>query len=182
MNQNRKSNRETTSADRLSMVLLIVYMLVLFWILLFKLGVRFSYMENRQLNLIPFHELFFPNGKIDFAEIISNVVIFIPLGVYSGVLFKKWSFGTKFLSFFLTSLTLEGLQFSLAIGAFDITDLITNTLGGLVGLVLLQTLESLFGNRNKAQKFINHLALVCTVLMITFLVLLKLSLLPIKYQ
>ena len=90
--------------NKLTTVLFIIYLIALFWILLFKLGVRFSYMENRSVNLIPFSEPLISNGKIDFGEIILNVVIFVPLGIYAGVLFKRWTFGKKLFFFFLISL------------------------------------------------------------------------------
>ena len=74
------------------------------WILLFKLGVRFSYMENRSVNLIPFDDPAVLSG-----ENIMNVVVFVPLGIYAGILFKKWAFGKQVLFFFLLSALVEGL-------------------------------------------------------------------------
>jgi glycopeptide antibiotics resistance protein len=76
----------------------------------------------------------------------------------------------------------EGFQFILKIGAFDITDIITNTLGGIIGLIIFGAIEKLFNNSVKAQKFINIIAATGTVLMILFLLLLKTNNLWIKYQ
>jgi glycopeptide antibiotics resistance protein len=132
--------------NRLTTVLFIIYLIVLSWILLFKLGVRFSYMGNRRVNLIPFSEPLILNGKIDVGEIILNVVIFVPLGIYAGILFEKWIFGKKLFFFFLVSLIVEGLQFILAVGAFDITDIITNTLGGIIGLMIFEAIAKAFHN------------------------------------
>ena len=168
-------------ANRLTKAFFIIYLIILFWILLFKLGVQFSYMGNRSVNLIPFNDPLISNGRI-VGEIILNILIFIPLGLYTGVLFKRWAFGTKLLFFFLISLLFEGLQFLLRVGAFDITDIITNTLGGIVGLMIFVVIEKLFNNSLKAQKFINIIAATGTVLMISFLLLLKLKMLPIRYQ
>jgi glycopeptide antibiotics resistance protein len=168
--------------NRLTTVLFIIYLIVLSWILLFKLGVRFSYMGNRSVNLIPFSEPLILNGKIDVGEIILNVVIFVPLGIYAGILFEKWIFGKKLFFFFLISLIVEGLQFILAVGAFDITDIITNTLGGIIGLMIFAAIEKAFNNSVKAQKFINIIAAIGTVLIILFLVLLKMNMLPVRYQ
>ena len=175
---NRKDNYIT---NKLTNALFIIYLLVLFWILLLKFGVRFSYMGNRSVNLIPFGELI-SNGKTDVGEIILNVVIFVPLGIYAGVLFKRWTLGYKLFFFFLISLMFEGLQFILRVGAFDITDIITNTLGGIIGLLIFEAIEKLFNNSVKAQKFINAMAAIATVLMISLLLLLKLNMLPVKYQ
>ncbi len=43
--------------NKLTNVLFIVYLVALWWILLMKLGVRFSYMGDRRINLIPISEL-----------------------------------------------------------------------------------------------------------------------------
>ncbi|HEU0143478.1 MAG TPA: VanZ family protein, partial [Nitrososphaera sp.] len=153
------------------------YLIALYWILLLKLGVRFSYMGDRRANLIPFSE-----PLILTSENILNLVIFVPLGIYAGVLFKRWIFGNKLLFFFLLSLLVEGLQYILRVGAFDVTDIITNTFGGIIGLMIFKAIEKAFSNSVKAQKFINKIAATGTVLMILLLVLLKMNMLPVRYQ
>ena len=70
----------------------------------------------------------------------------------------------------------------LAVGAFDITDNITNTFGGVIGLVFFKTIEWLFRDHLKAQRFMNILATLGTTLIVLLLVLLKLNMLPIRYQ
>ncbi len=162
--------------NKLTYVLFTIYLIALFWILLFKLGVHFSYMgKTRSINLIPFSEPLILNGKADFGEIILNIMIFVPLGLYAGVLFKQWSFGKKLFLFFLISLMIEGLQFILRLGASDITDIITNTLGGIIGLIIYTAIEKVFKNNVKAQRFINTIAAIGTVLVILVLVLLKIN-------
>lgn len=76
-------------------------MVALLWILEFKLGVRFSYMGKRRVNIIPFSEPVILNGKIDFGEMILNAVIFVPLGIYAAIIFEKWIFGKKKFLIFL---------------------------------------------------------------------------------
>jgi glycopeptide antibiotics resistance protein len=174
MKEQSKVNKVT---GRLTTVLFIIYLMALYWILLLKLGVQFSYMGNRTTNLIPFSE-----QLILTSENILNVVIFVPLGVYAGILFGRWIFGKKLLFFFFLSLLVEGLQYILRIGAFDVTDLITNTLGGVIGLMLFKGLDKAFNNSVKVQKFINIIAAAGTVLMILLLVLLKMNMLPVRYQ
>lgn len=77
---------------------------------------------------------------------------------------------------------MKGFQFILRVGAFDITDTITNTLGGIIGLMIFKAIEKVFKNSVKALKFINVIAAIGTVLMILFLLLLKTNNLWIKYQ
>ena len=65
---------------------------------------------------------------------ISNIVAFIPFGVMLGVNFKQVLFRYKIAVIFAFSLAVEIIQFALAIGVTDITDIIMNTLGGFMGL------------------------------------------------
>ena len=177
----QNNSKENNTQTKVTTLLFIIYLIALVWILLFKLGVRFSYMGERNVNFIPFRESF-SNGKIDAGEIILNVVIFVPLGIYAGVLFRRWTFVTELFLFFFLSSIFEVLQFTLRVGAFDITDIITNTFGGMVGLVIFQAFEKIFNNSIKAQKMINIITAIGTVLMISLLLLLKMNMLPIKYQ
>lgn len=163
-------------ANRLTTVLFIIYLIALYWILLLKLGVRFSYMGERRTNLVPFSEPFFT------SENILNVFVFVPLGIYIGVLFEKYIFGKKIFIVFFFSLLVEGLQFILRVGAFDITDIITNTFGGIIGLMIVNVLEVGFSNHVKAQRFINLIAATGTGLIVLMLVLLKMNMLPVRYQ
>jgi glycopeptide antibiotics resistance protein len=161
--------------NRLTTVLFIIYLIALYWILLLKLGVRFSYMGERRTNLVPF------SGPFLTSENILNIVIFIPLGIYAGSLFEKWLFGKKLFFVFLLSLLVEGLQYILRAGAFDITDIVTNTSGGMIGLMIFKGLEKAFSDHVKAQKFINIISAPGTALMILLLVLLKMNMLPVRY-
>lgn len=169
-----KVNNRTNS---LTIVLFTIYLIVLYWILLFKLGIQSSYMDKRSVNLIPFND-----PSIFITENILNVVIFVPLGVYAGILFKRWTFSQKLLLFFLLSLIVEALQFILRLGAFDVTDLITNTVGGIIGLMIFKAIEKVFNNSVRAQKFINLFAATGTILVVLLLVLLKMNMLPVRFQ
>jgi glycopeptide antibiotics resistance protein len=176
--QSNKSN----NANQLTIGLLIIYLIALFWILLFKLGVRFSYVESRTVNFIPFRDFWTLNGKIDFPESIMNIVIFVPLGIYLAILMKSWNFGKNLFSFFGISLMIETIQFIFKLGSFDVTDLVTNTLGGIIGWMLLKAIEIAFKSSIKAQRIINVIAAIATVVMIGFLILLKTNNLGIRYQ
>lgn len=117
----------------LSRILFAAYLLVLLWLVLFK----FSYdlmavvqdFQMRSVNLIPF-------AQTRNSEMISNIVAFIPFGVMLGVNFKQVAFRHKIAVIFAFSLAVEIIQYIVAIGVTDITDLIMNTLGGFVGLAI----------------------------------------------
>ena len=162
-------------ANKLTTLLLAVYLSVLFWIIVLKLNISFSYKGTRNVNLIPFREPLLYNARIDYNEIFLNILIFVPLGLYVGILFKKLSTTRKIFSFFLISLICELSQFVLKIGAFDITDLINNTLGGIIGLILFKATQNVFGSTIKAQKLINVIATIGTILIISTLLYLKIN-------
>ena len=132
------------SPNKLTSILLIIYAIALCWILIFKLGVRFSYMESRSVSLIPFREAFLFNGRVNYAENIANVLIFVPLGVYTSALYRSLNFWKKVLLFTACSFLIEAIQYIFRIGAFDITDIITNTLGGIFGVMMFYLLQRLF--------------------------------------
>jgi glycopeptide antibiotics resistance protein len=162
--------KDDSKINKLTKILFIIYLIVLFWIIIFKFDIPFSKLGYmRSINLIPFNESLIINGKLDFREIIMNVVIFVPLGIYSSILLKKWTIGKKILLFFLISLICEIFQFILGVGASDITDIINNTLGGIIGLVIYKGIEKISKNGIKAQKFINIIATIGTILMISLL-------------
>lgn len=169
----RNNMKDNNKTNKLTNVLFIIYLIALFWIIVFKFNVRLPSLRNmRSINLIPFSEPLILNGKIAFSEIIMNVVIFVPLGIYARILFKRWSIGKKLFLFFLISLICEVFQFILNVGASDITDIINNTLGGIIGLMIYKGIEKAFKNSVKAQKFINIIATIGTILVILLLLLL----------
>lgn len=167
--------KKSTLSNNLTSLLLIIYSVILFWIIVLKLNISFTYKGTRNANLIPFREPLLYNGRIDYNEIFLNILIFVPLGLYVGILFKKLSAIQKIFSFFMVSFTCEILQFTLKIGAFDITDIINNTFGGIIGLVLLKGLEKAFNSPVKAQRFINIIATIGTIAIISILLYLKIN-------
>lgn len=144
------------------------YFLALAWIILLKGQLSLAgFGTYRNINLIPFQGSVIVNGKIDFDEIIGNVFVFIPFGVFMGTLFPEKPFYLKILPAFFASLAFEILQYLFAIGATDITDLITNTLGGLIGLGIYFLLERFLGEKTLA--VINWLSLICALLLVALI-------------
>ena len=161
---------------KLTKLLFAIYLIALVWIILLKLSISFEglgYM--RKINLIPFNESLVLNNKIDFSEIILNAIIFIPLGIYLGILCTTWSVGRKISLFFLVSLLCEVFQYILGVGASDITDIINNAVGAIVGLLIYLGIVKIFEDQLKAQKFINVLAGIGTILMMGMLAVIVVS-------
>ncbi len=125
--------------NKITKVLAILYFIILTWIILFKMQFSLEHLKTtRNINLVPFGQSVIVNGKIDFDEIIDNIIIFIPAGLYIAMLKKEMKISAKIGIVASISLTFEILQYILAIGATDITDLIGNTFGGILGLRYLE--------------------------------------------
>ncbi|MDD3341304.1 MAG: VanZ family protein [Bacilli bacterium] len=162
--------------SNLTKILFIIYLIALVWIILFKLSIPFTDMGNlRSINLIPFKESLIVNGNLQIDEILMNIVIFMPLGIYMSMLFKNHTFKKKLLFVFLISFVLEVSQFILGVGASDITDIITNVLGGILGIILYNILLSLFKDSKKINKFINVIATIGATAMLILLLVLVLA-------
>jgi glycopeptide antibiotics resistance protein len=149
--------------------LLALYLIVLVWLVLFKLSFNISKILNhhhRSLNLIPFAAPSMVNGKINFGEMLYNCLFFIPFGLLLDVNFKKVRFLPKLAIIMIFSLAAELIQFIFAIGTTDITDVITNTLGGFLGLKLYD-ISNKFINIEKLDKFIISIGAVLFVIFIS---------------
>ena len=158
---------------KLTIGLFIVYFLVLTWIILFKMNFSFEDLVSpRSINLIPFGDSTIVNDRIDIKEIIYNMIVFIPFGIYVCMITDKWSVLKKILSIAGVSLSYEVLQFIFAIGAFDITDLVGNTFGGVVGIAIYYFISKLFKSNQKMNKVLNIIALILTILIVLFLTIL----------
>ena len=71
-------------------------------------------------------------------SLLANIWLFIPLGAILYKLSHMW----EIIAFPIAlSLLIETSQLVLDIGAFEISDLITNSLGGIVGIIICYLLE-----------------------------------------
>lgn len=155
----------------MTFIVLGLYLFLLIWLILFKFSTNLSEMSHiRNINLIPFGASMLINGKPALDEIFYNILVFIPFGVYIALLKPEWPLWTKIIPSFCLSLLFEILQFILAIGASDITDVIGNTFGGVLGLALHKILTRLF--KKSPLTIINLIGLVIemsALLMLTLL-------------
>ncbi len=151
--------------------LLVIYLIILTWIILFKMQVTTEMLPSiRNINLIPYGQSVIVNGRIDFTEILNNAIAFIPVGVYVAMLKPEWSFIKKALPSAEISLIYEVLQYIFGIGATDITDVINNTIGGIVGVCIAALFFTMF--KEKAYKVLHVLAIIGTVLLCGLMVVL----------
>lgn len=142
------------------------YLIILTWIILFKAQINFSDLAFRSLNLIPFSGMVSVRGRFGF-DFVMNFLAFLPFGFYMKLLFPKMRFWAQVLPIFGASLAFEILQYIFALGASDVNDLISNTLGGLAGIGVYVLAKKIF--KEKTEK-------VCAVVMLTGTVIMALVL------
>lgn len=160
----------TTNKDLIiTKILFTIYIIFLTWIIIFKMEsniIEFlSDPINRTINITPYEYM-------NPMEVFLNILIFIPFGIYSSSTMPNNSnFGKIFLAFSL-SLFYETTQFIFAIGMSDITDLIDNTLGAIIGIIIYKILNSLF--EKYTEKIINIISI--TIMFIFMYIIYKYSL------
>ena len=88
-------------------------------------------------NIKPFNDLILGrSGSI--KEVVLNIMMTIPFGFFYSILKRNLNFIKVIISTFLFSLSIEVAQLMMTIfllnhRSFDVTDLITNTIGGILG-------------------------------------------------
>jgi glycopeptide antibiotics resistance protein len=146
----------------LTYILFILYLLVLIWIIVFKFSFSLEDIPTlRSVNLVPLEGTAVRNNQYDYGELLSNVLIFVPFGLYMSMLKPRWRFLAQLLPIAGTSLLFESLQYIFAIGATDITDLIGNTLGGVLGILFCYIFSKIF--QTQSTKLLNTIASIGTI-------------------
>ncbi len=151
-------------------LLLIAYIFLLAESLLFKQVSLFELFDadrtiSRSLNLIPFKTIFeytHFNLWIALMNVIGNIVLFIPLGLYLQISSrnKKALHGVVLVG--VISLGVEITQYILGIGSADIDDIILNIFGGLLGIFIYRIIYLMLKDENKTRTAVTFLfCLVC---------------------
>lgn len=167
--QTHDSNQPIRMTVKLGLILLfLVYLYVLVKVILFKFGGSGPEFYLRQLtesvtnperiaqrlrlmsNLTPFHEISNNiqslRSPTSFINFFGNIVAFMPLGFLLPLIcgFRSMRLLKVLLISFGVSLALETAQLVLAIGTFDVDDMIMNTAGGVLGYALLWIMRLIF--------------------------------------
>lgn len=146
-----------------------IYLVLLAWLVLFKFATSLPELPNiRGINVIPFY--YDQETRAHLKEVFYNIIVFIPLGVYIQILKEDWIIAMKCMAAFLTSFLFEAVQFIFAIGASDITDIIGNTLGGIVGIFFCILMKKI--TPKKYISIINVLGMLIEIMALGLLVLL----------
>ncbi len=130
----------------LNRILLIAYIALLIFFMFFSddLG-RQIQGRSRTFNVVPFKEIkrfwsmrYTYGWGITLTNLVGNILIFVPFGLLVPASAKKKYLKNFFTVMALTvalSAAIELIQYFTVVGAFDIDDIILNTVGGFVGYI-----------------------------------------------
>lgn len=96
--------------------------------------------ENAKFELIPFWSYSRPDL---FLQIIANILMFIPIGVF-GALLWKWR---AVLFAVGLSTAIEIIQLISKTGLFEFDDIIHNSLGAVIGVGIVVLMRKVFGKQ-----------------------------------
>ena len=115
----------------------VAYLALLTWIVLWKLEIPFvGDGTERQVKLVPFVATARAGASAP-VEVLANVLLFVPFGVYLGLLAPSSRWWRLAGAIAGVSLFFEVAQYVLAVGRSDLSDVVANTGGGLLGLALV---------------------------------------------
>ncbi len=144
----KKRDKKEKSAAWLGRVLFGFYLAGLCYFLFFAENYGRTGQEIYRYNLVPLKEIerFWKYrrelGIHSFYNLVGNVLIFIPAGFFIPILWKnKRGFLFTVCIAFEMSLLVELIQLITRVGSFDVDDLLLNTLGAIVGYLLLKVYE-----------------------------------------
>ncbi|MBW9110038.1 VanZ family protein [Microbacterium ureisolvens] len=144
------TTRPGSGRDRVVLIVAFaVYLVLLTWVVLWKLEMPWigdAAGLARPLKLVPF----VPSGDAGAsspAEMVINLALFVPFGLFVGALAPGWSWWKAGVVALGASLLLEMAQHVISTGSFDTTDLIVNTVGALVGWVIFLAVHRRAGDR-----------------------------------
>jgi glycopeptide antibiotics resistance protein len=156
------------------LLLLVGYLFILIKVLVFKdvalirigeLRLNFGGTQRGPANLIPFKSILpYLLGEkgflIAFVNLLGNILALLPMGFLVPNIFSNFKWKQVFVLAVASGLVVESTQFFLAIGIFDIDDVILNGLGVIIG----------FGIFNLYTEFSKPIKKVLTRLSFTILV------------
>lgn len=137
------------------LISLIFYLLVLIWIISLKMNMKdavfgcmdyfkqFTLQERFKISLSTFRL-----SKIIFdADFLVNICFFMPLGAYCFELIKKNKFIKGLFIAILLTISFEIVQLITTIGFFTFNDLVSNTLGYILGYLIYLFLNKIFNRK-----------------------------------
>lgn len=158
--------------NNIKIQLILLYTFFIFYIFLFLSIIIFKYVSPlellnesraiyRSVNLLPFHTIEgYLTGTISVSRtvmlnnILGNIGLFIPLGIYLQLFRKDKKALTGILLVFIISLSAEAVQFIFGIGAADVDDILLNCTGGIIGILCYKLLAVFIKDDSKIRTII----------------------------
>lgn len=151
-----------------------IFICYLYFLLKILVLSRTSFMELfqnqriifRSINFVPFRSIMeYVSGSTDnfrnaFDNVVGNIVIFIPLGIYLPLMKKDKRTVINFLFILTVSILVEIIQGVFGIGVSDIDDIILNGLGGLLGILGYKMILSILRSEKEAFSLITILSAI----------------------
>ena len=153
MAANKKSN------DTAMWVCFLAYLLLLGYVVFFSSGLGREEHATYRYNLTLFREIgrYYGVGvrtgswSLFWLNVVGNVCVFMPLGIFLPMLFEKGKRLMAVLCFSLElSFIVEIVQLVTKRGSFDVDDLLLNTIGGILGYAIYKILK-LFKKKEEAR-------------------------------
>jgi len=145
-------------AERFMRITALMYLVMLVWAIVFKGYVHgwdsLFQSTNRVLSIVPYFHM---------PDTLMNTAAFIPLGLLAGAIYEK-KYIKAAAGCAAVSLIFEIAQYALAYGIADISDLISNTAGAVIGVLIAAAACRLLG-----QRLYNVLKLVVCVAITAFI-------------
>lgn len=139
--------------------------------------------SERSINLIPFASIaeFMSShssgaGRVAFANVVGNILIFVPLGVYVSWLPQRAAAWLAMLLVALVSVAVEIIQGVFAVGASDIDDVILNCVGGIMGILIFRLLSAFLREQSLVRTGMAVLSLLSVPVWCYFLFVVRLHL------
>lgn len=168
-----KKNRTSNMLREVVLFLFLFYFLVMISLTIFKNSIIFTNpLKNYQyihkgifgiINVIPFKETIatLTDGhtpiRIPLINIFGNILVFIPLGFFIPLLFEKYNKASKvFVLGFVSTLCIELTQLFIGNNVCDIDDIIYNTTGAILGLLIFRLFEKIIEN-TKGKELISNI-------------------------
>lgn len=169
----------------LSNTLFAIYCLITIWAIMFKCNYSQAYIDSYEYlygyNIIERLMISFLSLKehvltmlssplsIPVLEEVANIIIFIPLGLYTSFMFKKKKLLYTFLLALGSTLMFETIQLLTLIGSFSIFDICNNIIGALCGYGLYRLLNKLTETDKKRTK-VNIALLIGNIMFLPLLI------------
>lgn len=148
-----------------TVTVLAVYAVLLVWLVLFKLETDLTQLSRyRRVLLVPFVRPDSMSFGFEVSEMLLNLLAFLPLGYWLAMLgFPKKAWARVFTAF-CVSLAFEVLQYVFYLGTSDVTDLICNTAGALLGGFAFLGARRMLGHRTET---VSNITGLCVMLLLT---------------